>query len=104
MHILTAIHKKRGISEIIHGGAKGADLFAGKWATMNGIKETAVPADWNKHGRAAGPIRNQLMLEMKPDGVVAFPGGRGTADMANRAEKSGIKVMRVDWEASSQSA
>jgi hypothetical protein len=53
-------------------------------------------AQWKKHGRAAGPIRNQRMLdEGKPDLVVAFPGGRGTADMIRRAERAGVPVQQV---------
>lgn len=87
---------KRGITEIIHGAAKGADSFAGHWARVFGIKETAVPADWDKHGKRAGPLRNEEMLKLKPDGVVAFPGGRGTDHMVRIAKEAGIKVMRVD--------
>ena len=49
-----------------------------------------MPADWTKHGKAAGPIRNQKMLDECPDLVVAFPGGKGTADMVRRAMKAGI--------------
>jgi hypothetical protein len=52
-----------------------------------------VPADWQKHGTAAGPIRNkQMIVSGKPDLVLAFPGGRGTADMSRRAEKHGIPL------------
>jgi hypothetical protein len=96
MHILTAIHNKRGITEIIHGAAKGADSLAGHWARTFGIKETAVPADWDKHGKRAGPLRNEEMLKLKPDGVVAFPGGRGTEHMIRIATEAGLKVMRVE--------
>ena len=71
---------------IIHGGAPGADMLAAEVAQELGIPARAYPADWRKHGRAAGPIRNQLMLDDgKPDIVVAFPGGKGTADMIRRA-------------------
>jgi hypothetical protein len=55
------------------------------------------PADWAKHGRAASPIRNQQMLdEGRPNLVVAFPGGRGTADMVRRARSAGVEVIEVD--------
>ena len=92
---LDAVHSKRPITAVIHGAAKGADLLAGQWAKQNGIHAMPFPADWNKDGRAAGPIRNARMLaEGKPDGVVAFPGGRGTADMIAQASKAGLKV----WE------
>lgn len=50
-------------------------------------------ADWQTHGKAAGPIRNGAMLaKHAPDGVVAFPGHNGTADCVRQAEAAGIKV------------
>lgn len=81
---------------IIHGGARGADECAWRWACRSCVPDEAYPADWKTHGRAAGPIRNQRMLdEGKPDLVVAFPGGRGTADMVRRAKAAGVKVIEV---------
>jgi hypothetical protein len=82
--------------EIIHGCARGADSIAGSWASERGVPVHAFPADWNKHGRAAGPIRNrQMLVEGKPDLVVAFPGGRGTANMIAQAKAAGVEVMQV---------
>lgn len=85
------------ITTLIHGGARGADEGAAEWgAKWGGVTVVAYPADWKKHGKAAGPIRNQRMIdEGKPDVVIAFPGGRGTADMIRRAEDNGIPVIRV---------
>ncbi|MCA0276268.1 MAG: SLOG family protein [Proteobacteria bacterium] len=81
---------------LILGGAPGADTLAEEWADVFGLRKRIFPANWAKHGRAAGPIRNQQMLdEGKPDLVIAFPGGRGTADMVSRAEKAGVRVIRV---------
>lgn len=81
---------------IIHGGAKGADSLADQWAVTKGVEIEEYKADWIKHGRAAGPIRNQLMLDKgKPDLVIAFPGGAGTADMVRRAKKAGIPVKKI---------
>lgn len=81
---------------IIHGAALGADVLADQWATCNWKTVQMFPADWNKHGAMAGPIRNQQMIdEGKPDLVVAFPGGAGTADMVRRARAAGIEVMEV---------
>jgi hypothetical protein len=86
-----------GIGCIIHGAARGADALAGAWAAERGIECVPFPADWNGDGRrAAGPIRNSRMLaEGKPDIVVAFPGGNGTADMVRKAEAAGVRVVRV---------
>ena len=83
---------------IIHGGARGADQLAGEWACrfQAWVPMFVFPANWEKYGRAAGPIRNQQMLdEGKPDVVVAFAGGRGTADMVRRAKAAGIEVIEV---------
>jgi len=83
-------------SVIIHGAAKGADSLADKWAKDNNIKLKVYPADWEQHGKSAGPIRNQQMLnEGKPDLVLAFPGGKGTAHMVSIARKKGVKVIEV---------
>lgn len=79
---------------VIHGDARGADKLAGAIAESAGITVLVFPADWNKHGRSAGPKRNQQMLdEGKPDLVLAMPGGVGTADMIRRAKTVGIKVV-----------
>jgi len=81
---------------IMTGDACGADWLARTWAKWEGIEYLGFPADWKKHGKAAGGIRNQQMLdEGKPDLVVAFPGGVGTADMVRRARKSGVEVIEV---------
>lgn len=75
---------------------QGADQLAHEWALANGIPAFPFPAPWRIKGNYAGPFRNQRMLDFgKPHGVVAFPGGRGTADMCARAEKAGIKPFRV---------
>jgi hypothetical protein len=93
-YYLDELSIKHGHITIIEGGGAGADRLAYDWAferrPMHLIHE---PADWKTHGKAAGPMRNQKMLdEHKPDLVLAFPGGRGTADMVRRAKSAGIKV------------
>lgn len=88
---------RRPFAEIIHGGAKGADWCAHLLAN-SAIRriERVFPADWKAHGKAAGPKRNQRMIdEGKPDLVIAFPGGRGTADMVRRAKAAGIEVIPI---------
>lgn len=94
--VLDAVHRKRPVALLREGGAAGADQLAREWAADRGVPVDTMPADWAKHGRAAGPIRNRAMLarEPLPDGVVAFPGGRGTADMVAAARAAGVTV----WE------
>jgi hypothetical protein len=93
---LDSLHAAHGFTTLIHRDAKGADRLAGEWADARGVSVEAHPADWKKHGRGAGPVRNQKMLEQKPDLVVAFPGGKGTADMVRRAKEAGIEVVAVE--------
>jgi hypothetical protein len=94
---LAEIRRTKGITLLMHGGAPGADKLAGNWGQLANVPMEVFKADWAKHGRAAGPIRNQQMLDDgKPDMVVAFPGGRGTADMIRRAKAAGVKVTSID--------
>jgi predicted Rossmann-fold nucleotide-binding protein len=82
---------------IITGGASGADRLAAEYAAINWTGYREFPANWVKHGRAAGPIRNQQMLDKgKPDIVVAFPGGIGTADMTRRAMLAKVPVRKIN--------
>lgn len=80
------------ITEIIHGAAPGIDSAAGrlykdKWPIV------AVPANWNKHGNYAGPLRNKQMAEMA-DALIAVWDGRskGTGNMIKTAKKMGLKI------------
>lgn len=77
---------------IIHGAARGADNMAARWAYDNKVNVEAYPADWNKHGKPAGIIRNKQMLDTGIDLVIAFPGGRGTAHMKRIAAYAGVEV------------
>ncbi len=92
--ILSKLHLDKRISCIVTGGCSGADALAQKWAHQNDVPLTVHYAQWKLYGSAAGPMRNARMLVLdRPDLVVAFPGGRGTADMIRRAEEAGVKVV-----------
>lgn len=82
---------------LIHGGARGADAFAAGFAKgLGSVQVIEFQADWKRDGKAAGPLRNERMLRFgKPDLVLAFPGGRGTADMVRRARAAGVEVVEV---------
>ncbi len=96
INTLAHIRRNRGIRVLMHGGAPGADALADKWGKLANVAIEVYKADWKKYGRAAGPMRNERMLKTgKPDLVVAFPGGRGTADMVARARAAGVEVMEV---------
>lgn len=78
---------------IIEGEADGVDMMARVAAEELGIAVEKFPANWKKHGKAAGPRRNQQMLdEGKPDVIMAFhddvENSKGTKDMIERAKKA----------------
>jgi len=93
---LDRLHESEPITLVIEGGASGADLSARSWAFHRYIQHVTVHAQWKLHGRAAGPIRNKQMLdEQSPDVVLAFPGGKGTADMVRQATQRGVRVVHA---------
>jgi len=84
-------------SVIIHGACRGVDRMADAIAKDLGLEVRAYPAKWRTHGKAAGPIRNQQMLDKECPGLVlAFSydlsKNKGTADMVKRAWSAGIEV------------
>lgn len=81
------------IQTVRHGGARGADRWAGKAAKRWGLRVDEVPADWAAHGKAAGPMRNERMLMPDVVAVAAFPGGRGTEHMVGLARKMSFPVV-----------
>lgn len=100
---------------LVHGAASGADDLCAKWWTrMMGRPDEPHQADWGHCGEscyhpvrtapdgsnycpAAGPRRNQQMVDSGLDLLVAFPGGRGTADMVLRAGSAGVPVLHAAW-------
>ena len=88
------------ISVVIEGEARGADRIARQVAEELNIPVEKFPANWDKYGKAAGPIRNQQMLdEGKPDLVLAFhndlENSKGTKDMVIRADKAGVETVVI---------
>lgn len=91
---LTSIHRQHQFRKLIHGGAKGADALADAWAKSRRVPVKEFPADWSRYGNLAGPMRNgQMLREGRPDLVVPFPGGPGTADLVRQAHKAEMEVL-----------
>jgi len=86
--------------EIVCGGCSGADQMAEEYASMIGLKSKVFMADWDKHGKAAGPMRNAEMA-VYSDYLIAFWDGssRGTKNMIGLARKGGLKVYVKRYEA-----
>lgn len=86
------------IDTIVSGGARGADALAERFAEENGLKMIVKKANWDKYGRAAGPIRNKLIIE-EADMVAAFPSPKstGTRNSMSLAKKAGkrLEVLNV---------
>ena len=79
---------------LVEGGARGVDRQARGLAERLGLSVDTFQAEWVVYGKAAGPIRNQEMLEAGADLVLAFPGqnSKGTWDMIRRAKSAGVPV------------
>lgn len=68
-----------GFDTVIHGAAKGVDQMAGEWALELGLGIDAHPADWNKHGKRAGYVRNSEMVEIADAAIIVWDGtSKGT--------------------------
>lgn len=84
---------------LVSGGASGADSLAETWAQSKQIpvKSYEITNDqWQKYGKAAGPIRNSQMIKENMITVLfSFPGGKGTADMTRKCLQAGIKVFHI---------
>lgn len=98
---LDYLHKKSTICFMIVGDAKGTDFHALEWAKSRKIPYKRFEADWDMHGKPAGAIRNTAMvaygLENGIDGLVAFPGGRGTLNMKNQCKYKQIKIWEPEY-------
>ena len=84
---------------IVHGDCPtGADAMAQRWVDYQGVRVERYPADWDKHGKSAGPIRNQQMVDLGADICLAFPlpQSRGTVHCMNAARKAGIPVRVIE--------
>ena len=82
---------------LLHGGSpKGAELIAAKWAEARGVTQVAFKPDWTKHAKAAPFKRNDAMLEVLPVGVLVFPGTGIQENLADKAKKLGIPVLKFE--------
>lgn len=94
---LNEIHSGTPISFVIEGGAVGGDRIGREWAIKNNIPYYTYEPDWDGLGPKAGPLRNkQMLVEGKPDVVLALPGAKGTAHMVRIAEEANVKVIALN--------
>ena len=82
---------------LLHGGSpKGAELIAAKWAEARGVTQVVFKPDWTKHAKAAPFKRNDAMLDVLPVGVLVFPGNGIQENLADKAKKLGIPVVKFE--------
>jgi hypothetical protein len=96
VHVLDRVNARQSITQLIEGGASGADEFARRWARARGIEVATFSADWDRYQGRAGLIRNaQMLREGRPELVVAFKGGRLTAHMITIASAALVPVLKT---------
>ena len=94
---LDQVHAKHPDMVLMHGGTpKGAELIASRWADHRKVSQVAFRPDWTKHGKAAPFKRNDAMLDVLPVGVLVFPGTGIQENLADKARKLGIPIMKFD--------
>lgn len=82
-------------AEIIVGDARGLDRIVRDYCGYDLSHPNVVVARWESYGKIAGHVRNRQMLELLPDLVIAFPGGKGTRNCVRQAKDRGIEVRHV---------
>jgi len=80
---------------MIVGDATGVDQYAREWAERFKCRHRVVKAPWFALGKGAGMLRNRYMLDLRPDIVLAFPGGHGTENCKKQARDRDIKVWEI---------
>lgn len=85
-----------GLAEVVSGGAQGVDTSAERFASWSRKKFVLFPADWNTHGKAAGPMRNRQMAEYA-DALLLIWDGRsgGSRNMRQEMLRLGKPVFEV---------
>lgn len=80
-----------GGTVLLHGDARGVDRTVAAYARRHGIPVQAFPADWNRFGKAGGPLRNQEIVT-ECHALIAWPGNIGTQDCIAKARRLGRPV------------
>lgn len=94
-NVVKTAYYKSGFqaTEIVSGAAKGVDYLGELFAKDNGISIQRFPADWNKYGKRAGPLRNLQMAEYADALIAVWDGeSKGTANMITQARQHGLEV------------
>lgn len=102
VNVLDRVHSRQPVTLLIEGGATDAETLARRWAIARGIEVATYLANRNRYQDRALPIRNSQMLrEGRPELVIAFKGGRGTAHMVTIAAAALVPVLKT-WRLADQ--
>lgn len=100
--VIARLVARHGEVDIVQGSADGVDFAFVEAAYDAGCGVCSFPANWEKHGKRAGPLRNQEMINEGADFVIAvhrsLAWSRGTGDLVRRALAAGIPVYLIDGE------
>lgn len=99
--LTEAVDGQPGPHTVVHGAAAGVDAGVDRIGRLLGMTPEPHPADWPRHKRAAGAIRNRAMVALGADLLLAFPWGGpdrspGTHDCVDAARRAGIPVKVID--------
>lgn len=70
-------------------------MIAVQWANARGVTQLVFKPDWKSHGKAAPFTRNDNILKILPQGLIATPGSDIAKNIADKARKLGIQVKRI---------
>jgi len=87
---------KFDVTEVVCGGASGVDTLGFTWATRHEIPVKMMPADWKRHGRSAGPLRNGEMARYADALILVWDGiSRGSSSMKQQMTRLGKHIFEV---------
>lgn len=98
LNLILCIRVMREDLEIVSGGAKGADALGERYAKEYNVPVKVFKADWNKHGKAAGPIRNAEMAKYAQGCIVFWDGkSNGTWNMIQAARNHSLILYIINY-------
>ena len=80
---------------LVHGGAPGAELIAGKWADARGVSQIVCKPDWANHNKAVPFKRNDEMLALDLIGLIAASGSGITDNLVDKARAKNVPVKTI---------
>ena len=94
--VLWYVHERRGLAEVIHGGQRGVEQMANRFAFEQGLHRVEVRA-WSKYGNPRAILhRNSQMFDLRPHGVIAFPGDANSRTVVQSARERGVPVLDAE--------